>query len=289
MIQVELLDHMGSDLTVVNAARVSFDKASEWLSEAECPTDPHHGGKIPPYKRLSDRDTKLIQFLARGMTTTDFDEFVTDVSRRGYYLMQFGSTDIRDELIKLLERYRDTPEHWSPFSHPQASFRVAAPIFVARQLQKHTVGLAWNEVSRRYVDAEPTFYVPETWRKRAENVKQGSSEEAVNLNWQYGAYGSLQADVRGLYEDSLTTYSLMLKAGVCPEQARMVLPQSMMTEWIWTGSLYAFARVCKLRLDSHTQKETRDVAKPISDYMATLFPVSWPALVSAVVQPTSAP
>jgi thymidylate synthase (FAD) len=234
-IKVELLDHMGSDLTVVNAARVSFDKASKWANSAD-----EAWGETP---ELSDRDTKLINYLADH-------------------------------------------NHWSPFSHPQVQFRVAAPVFVARQLQKHTVGLSWNEISRRYVDTEPTFYVPETWRKRAENVKQGSSEESVDRIWfPWGDGTETVTDLGDLYQQcyssGLKLYNAMIADGVCPEQARMVLPQSMMTEWIWTGSLYAFARVCNLRLDSHTQKETRDVAKPISDYMATLFPVSWPALVAA--------
>ena len=246
MIKVELLDHMGSDLTVVNAARVSFDKASEWETiETPCPDDckllDHYCGG-PEDRctqitfRLTDRDTKLIKYLAEH-------------------------------------------NHWSPFAHPQASFRVSSPVFVARQLQKHTVGLAWNEVSRRYVDTEPTFYVPETWRKRAENVKQGSSEEAVDPV--IDDHGWIADPSQYINFHALRTYRELLDQGVCPEQARMVLPQSMMTEWIWTGSLYAFARVCNLRLDSHTQKETRDVAQPISDYMAPLFPVSWPALVAA--------
>jgi thymidylate synthase (FAD) len=272
---VELIDHMGSDLSVVNAARVSFDKESDWYIRHE----------IGAIKELSDRDTKLIQFLARGMTAKDFDEFVTDVSRRGYYLMQFGSSDIRDELIRLLERYRDTPEHWSPFAHCFASFRVQAPVFVARQLQKHTVGLSWNEVSRRYVDSEPSFYTPKAWRKRAENVKQGSSEETVDriyFPWEDGTKTICELD--DLHQQSINAalrlYNAMLSDGVCPEQARMVLPQSMMTEWIWSGSLYAFARVCNLRLDSHTQKETQLVAQQISSHMESLFPVSWRALVS---------
>lgn len=281
MIKAQLIDHMGSDLTVVNAARVSFDKESEWLSEAECPTDPIHGGKIPPYKRLSDRDTKLIQFLARGMTAKDFDEFVEEVANMGYCCLTGDYEPHAEKLIKLLERYRDTPEHWSPFAHPQASFRVAAPIFVARQLQKHTVGLAWNEVSRRYVDNEPAFFTPDVWRKRAENVKQGSSGEAAPFDGEYVTTQQHWSDVDEFHNDALRLYKTMLFEGVCPEQARMVLPQSMMTEWIWTGSLYAFARVCKLRLDSHTQYETRLVAQQISDEMARLFPVSWDALVPA--------
>lgn len=213
-IKAILLNAMGSDLTVVNAARVSFDKESVWVREWE----------------LSDRDTKLIHYLAKH-------------------------------------------NHWSPFAHCTASFRVSAPVFVARQLQKHTVGLAWNEVSRRYVDTEPTFYQPEAWRKRAKNVKQGSSEtETVDHGQDYHYKTALNF--------CMSAYEHMLNVGICPEQARMVLPQSMMTEWIWTGSLYAFARVCNLRLDSHTQKETRIVAKQISDHMDGLFPVSWSALVS---------
>jgi thymidylate synthase (FAD) len=215
--KVELIDHMGSDLSVVNAARVSFDKVST---------------------EFQDRDTKLINYLA-------------------------------------------THNHWSPFAHCFASFRVAAPVFVARQLQKHTVGLSWNEVSRRYVDSEPTFFVPETWRKRAENVKQGSGEELANgkkLYW-FNEVTEEREYLTEFYDHCLATYMGLLRQGVCPEQARMVLPQSMMTEWIWSGSLYAFARVCNLRLDSHTQKETQLVAQQISSHMESLFPVSWNALV----------
>jgi len=207
---------MGSDLTVVNAARVSFNKEA---------------------KEFTDRDTKLINYLA-------------------------------------------THEHWSPFAHCFASFRVNAPVFVARQLQKHTVGLSWNEVSRRYVDSAPTFYTPEAWRKRAENVKQGSSEEAVGIlrSRMHGDQTVADAVARLQYHAE-ELYAEMIEVGVCPEQARMVLPQSMMTEWIWSGSLYAFARVCNLRLDSHTQKETQLVAQQISSHMESLFPVSWNALV----------
>lgn len=228
MIKVDLIDHMGSDLSVVNAARVSFDKESEWevlqYRNGYCQTD------IGYEERLSERDTKLIKFLARE-------------------------------------------NHWSPFVHTFASFRVAAPVFVARQLQKHTVGLAWNEVSRRYVDTEPTFYSPEIWRKRAENVKQGSSDEAVDLQH------IIAEGVEHFTQHALAFYTDLLDSGVCPEQARMVLPQSMITEWIWSGSLYAFARVCNLRLDSHAQRETQIVAKGISDHMTKLFPVSWSVLV----------
>lgn len=210
-IDVEYIDHMGTDLTVVNAARVSFDKEHE-----------------------------------------EFD-WSTD---RG--------------LIKYLAKHN----HWSPFAHCSATFRVKAPIFVARQLVKHTVGFSWNEVSRRYVDNEPEFYVPDFWRERAASVKQGSSDHEVLEPWKVGAWAKNAA------ESSLFAYHAMLKDGVCPEQARMVLPQSVMTQWYWTGSLYAWARMCQLRLDSHTQKETRDVAAKVATSMAELFPVSWEFLMN---------
>lgn len=223
--QVTLIDTMGSDLSVVNAARVSFDKESEW-DKGDRWDDRWADGCN---RFLSQRDTKLISYLAKH-------------------------------------------NHWSPFSHAFASFRIKAPIFVARQLGKHQVGLSWNEVSRRYVDGPPEFYTPEGWRKRAESVKQGSSDDIVLTEEIVGA--------EGFFSHGAAFYQDLIDSGVCPEQARMVLPQSMMTEWIWSGSLYAFARVCQLRLDSHTQLETRIVAKHIADAMNERFPVSWEALMN---------
>lgn len=230
-ISVELIDYMGDDLTVVNAARVSFDKESNWKNwEAVSSLE------VAP--QLAERDIKLIQYLADH-------------------------------------------NHWSPFAHAFLSFRIKAPIFVARQLQKHTVGLAWNEVSRRYVDDEPEFYAPTAWRKRAENVKQGSSDEIVET-LEHPVHGDDPMDVNdyvNLYtEDMLFLYAAMIDQGIAPEQARMVLPQSTMTEWIWSGSLYAFARVCNLRLDSHAQRETQEVAAGIAQKASHYFPHSWSAL-----------
>lgn len=226
---VTLLDHMGADLDVVNAARVSFDKESKWV---------YCEGSDGRDKALSGDDKKLISYLAKH-------------------------------------------KHWSPFSHCFAKFRIKAPIFVARQLQKHVVGLAWNEVSRRYVDSRPEFFLPEHWRKRAENVKQGSSDVMINLTPMLnmeGDHGAIHLPEE-LFEACLETYNTLLHLGVCPEQARMVLPQSMYTEWIWSGALYAFARVCKQRLDPHAQAETRWIAEQIAEHMTTLFPVSWEALM----------
>ena len=215
MIEVTYIDHMGSDLTVANAARVSFGKVSEMED------DPWG----PP--RLKKKDDKLIRYLARE-------------------------------------------KHISPFGHCFASFHVKAPIFVARQLVKHKF-LRWNEISRRYVDDEPEFYLPDEWRGRSADKKQGS-EGIVPTNQQIMASSS-KANMW-----ALRNYQGLLNQGVAPEQARMVLPQSTMTEWYWSGSLDAFADMCNLRCKPDTQAETREVAKQIDHKMIELFPVSWDAL-----------
>lgn len=206
--KVDLIDSMGSDLTVVNAARVSFDKTSSSLSE---------------------QDIKLITYLAKH-------------------------------------------NHWSPFSHAFVQFRIKAPIFVARQLGKHQVGLSWNEISRRYVDYEPEFYEPKEWRGKAKSNKQGSDGLAQS---QY--FPSVY--IKDVADLATTNYNKMLQQGVAPEMARMVLPQNMMTEWYWSGSLYAFARVCQLRLDKASQVEVQDIARQMSAHCNTLFPHSWNALM----------
>tara|TARA_B100000902_G_scaffold44731_1_gene52331 strand:- start:3498 stop:4154 length:657 start_codon:yes stop_codon:yes gene_type:complete len=215
--KVELIDKMGSDLSVVNAARVSYSKESEW--ESITPAGPTPG-------MLSDRDEKLIKYLA-------------------------------------------THNHWSPFAHASLQFRIKAPVFVARQLVKHQVGLVWNEISRRYVDYEPEFFQPTEWRGRPENSKQGSDGVVHTDEEYYSRY------VNGCK----VYYSLLLNQGVAPEQARMVLPQSMMTEWIWSGTLYAFARVCNLRCAKDTQEETRQIADQIHNICNKEFPTSWKYLI----------
>jgi flavin-dependent thymidylate synthase len=371
MMKATLVDHMGSDLSVVNAARVSFGKKSEWeWVEAGVKAFGEES-----YQRLSDRDTKLIKYLAKH-------------------------------------------KHLSPFGHAFASFHVKAPIFVARQLVKHKF-LRWNEISRRYVDDEPEFYVPETWRKMAENVKQGSSKEQLVLDgvrvckycrkeleflrkedevmkvfcsskcqgsfwrkhtdkgWarakhcslresaqkrgldfaltvedildvgrpkfckyldieldyaatklspnspsinridpsigyvagnievisnransmlldatkeelqtfvknvsltQFGVFTDSSDSVEGFYGEMILLYRRLVDSGMCAEQARMFMPTAQMTEWYWSGSLDAFASMCKLRCASDTQYESRVVANQISEVMGTLFPVSWNAL-----------
>ena len=215
MIKATYINHMGNDLTVANAARVSFGKTSEMED------DPWG----PP--KLKAKDDKLIRYLAKH-------------------------------------------SHISPFGHCFASFHVKAPIFVARQLVKHKF-LRWNEISRRYVDDEPELYNPYAWRGRSADKKQGS-EGIVPTNQQIMASSS-KANMW-----ALRNYQGLLNQGVAPEQARMVLPQSTMTEWYWSGSLDAFADMCNLRCKPDTQAETREVAKQIDHKMIELFPVSWDAL-----------
>ena len=212
MIEATYIDHMGSDLSVVNAARVSFGKKS------------HFEGRVGGPNVLSQRDTKLVQYLAKH-------------------------------------------KHLSPFGHAFTSFHVKAPIFVARQLVKHKF-LRWNEISRRYVNDDPEFYTPAVWRGRSADKKQGS-EGVVQVS----------ATARTQYGYQEEVYQSLLQQGVAPEQARMVLPQSMMTEWYWSGSLDAFADMCRLRCASDTQYESRLVADQVSTIMQPLFPVSWAALM----------
>jgi len=233
MIKATLKDHMGSDLTTVNAARVSFGKeshAEEWDYY-----EYSSGGASGDYIAiLSERDQKLIRYLAKH-------------------------------------------KHLSPFGHAFASFHVKAPIFVARQLVKHKF-LRWNEISRRYVDEEPEFYVPDVWRGRSEDKKQGS-EGVVELNdWSLEVADNAY-EAGGYTGAAVGVYNCLLSQGVAPEQARMVLPQSTMTEWWWSGSLDAFAAMCTLRCASDTQYESRIVADQISKVMGDLFPVSWSALM----------
>ena len=173
-----------------------------------------------------------------------------------------------DEQDEKLIRYLAKHDHWSPFAHTSVQLKVAAPIFVARQLVKHQVGGVWNEVSRRYVDDEPGFYMPAEWRSRPLNSKQGSGSDIIS-----------NIDISTHIQNSVDLYNQMLEQNVAPEMARMVLPQNMMTEWYWTGSLVFWARVCKLRLDSHTQEESQIVAKQISDICAGIFPISWRQLI----------
>ena len=208
MSRVAMIDVMGTDLSVVNAARVSYGKVAD---------------------TLDDRGRRLLRYLAEH-------------------------------------------QHWTPFAHPQASFRVECPIYVARQLHKHQVGLVVNEVSRRFTSDKPEFYKPTWGALKPGSNKQGGDLEPLRVS------AVLHLMLYDFYEKAALMYERLLAEGVAPEQARAVLPMSTMTEFIWTGSLYAFARVCRLRVAADAQRETGDVTRVISDCMRGAFPVSWPLL-----------
>ena len=208
---VELIDVFGDDLTVVNAARVSFAKESHEMTLG---------------------DEKLVKYLA-------------------------------------------VHNHVTPFFHPQARFRLKMPIFIAREWFRHQSGFARNEVSRRYVDTDPEFWMPTELRKRDNNKKQGSKDERIRYN------GHCLAHIRATNEKALETYNYLLGHDVCPEQARAVLPQSMMTEFIETGSLAAYARLYKLRTDPTAQREIQELAEQVGFLLAEKFPISWSALTSS--------
>jgi len=225
VIEVTLIDHMGSDLTVVNAARVSFAKHVEVFA---------------------DGDRRLLRYLAEH-------------------------------------------DHWTPFAHPQLTLHVKAPVFVRTQCFKHKVGLTENEVSRRYVDETPEFFYPESWRGRSATKKQGSSDvEVLFVEIEPGVMVPPGLLAEDLYRTALETYDQLINGGVAPEQARMVLPQGMMTEWYWTGSLAALARFCRQRLSHDAQAETAEVARQCSDLIAPLFPHSWAVLTATFAREVAA-
>lgn len=280
--KVELRRIDGSDLDVVNAARVSFDKESQWeIAGYEDDVDEESRTIwVKPVEVLSQKDKDLIHFLARGMTKKEYEEIVEAVWWQG--VKPQSSAEAKESIERLLTKYRNTPVHWAPFAHVGASFRITAPIFVARQMFKHKVGLQWwdeddgsalveNEVSRRYVDDEPQFYDFEV-RERAENVKQGSGGAHPHAK-AWGDYFTTEAS------RDAKNYRFMSDGGVCPEQARAILPQSTMTTWIWTGTLAAWMRVIKLRMDPHAQQETREVVEEIAKHVEAAFPVSYEALM----------
>ena len=219
MIKAELIDFLGSDLTVVNAARVSFDKESD-----------------------------VGDYVSSGISKAD----------KG--------------LIKYLAKHN----HWTPFSHPQITMRYTVPIFVARQEFKHIVGFTRNEVSRRYVNDDPEFYIPREWRMAPEgSVKQGSGDIIEGPQ-----AGRLSIFYDKLLAEAELNYTRLLHQGVAPEMARMVLPQSMMTSYYVTGSLAAYARMVKQRLDPHAQVEIQELAKMVAEVIKPLYPICWEALTN---------
>lgn len=255
-IKVEYIDHMGSDLKVVNCARASFDKTSE-LDKAG---------------NLKQADVNLINFLARGCTTQEWDELAEEAIAKGGDREAYLGNPVA-EMKEMFKKYKASAVHFAPFCHCSVTLRLTIPVFTARQLVKHQIGMTWSEVSRRYVSDEPSFWFPEVWHTRPENVKQGSGEAAVSQHL-------LRFCASDAVENSLESYKALLSAGVAPEEARIVLPLNHMTTVVWTGTLLAWTRVGNQRLDPHAQLATQEAAKGIQDIVKPLFPVSWDALVA---------
>lgn len=234
-------NHYLSDTDVANFARQSFAKLAENFTP--------------------EQNNNLIKFLARGMASGDWLVLINT---------------LRDPLSKtqaeeLAVYLRNIPEHWVPFGHPQISLRMQAPIPIRVQCFKHKVGFVESEESRRYISTRPEYFMPEYFRAKATNVKQGSAgAHAHNTYWSQ-VYKSEVERAISVYED-------MLGQGICPEQARFVLPQGCEVNWVWTGSLYAYANFCNQRSNSHAQKEIQELARQVGEIIGPLYPVSWAAL-----------
>lgn len=266
-ISVQYLDHMGTDLTVANAARTSFGKESSWgwdgieRSLVGLPAGEVYNG-LGHKRALKSSDANLIRFLARGFRTNDWDALLEEI---------ISSKD-KHELTDILLGYKKSAQHWAPFGHPHLQIRMKLPMFLARQLVKHQVGGVWSEESRRYMSSEPEFWFPKEWHGRPEDIKQGSGGLAMYQT-------NHHIDAQRAVDQALASYKSMLEGGVAPEEARIVLPLNTMTTVTWTGSLLFWSRVCNQRLDSHAQKAANELAQQIAAIARPLYPVSWAELV----------
>lgn len=238
-------NHYLSDTDVANYARQSFAKLAENFTP--------------------EQNTKLIQFLARGMASGDWEALLT----------QMCVVKSMDDCRQLATYLRNIPEHWVPFGHPQITLRMQAPIPIRVQCFKHKIGFVESEESRRYISTRPEFFVPEYFRAKAANVKQGSGDIHPNNE-------EIQTNYIRMCEYAIRAYENLLAMGVCPEQARFILPQGCEVNWVWTGSLYAFANMYNQRSNSHAQKEIQELARQVDEIIAPLFPVSWLALTKGV-------
>lgn len=275
----EYRDHMGSDLTVVNAARTSFGKESNWLrsgAPSDYPGVVYQQQKFHPLDRevqpvnLTKEDAGLIRYLATGFRTKDWDALIDRIIESGVDIANGDATTT--ELVSILRSYKNSAQHWAPFAHPHLQLRMKLPIFLARQFVKHQIGGTWSEESRRYMSDEPEFWFPEQWHGRPDDIKQGA--EGVHPDsdiWGEAA--------REHTEDALNYYTKAVAAGIAPEEARMVLPLNTMTTVTWTGSLLFWSRVANQRCDPHAQKAAQELGGYIAGIVQPRFPVSWAALV----------
>ncbi len=243
--KAEYENHYLTDQDVANFARQSFAKLAENFTP--------------------EQNNNLIRFLARGMASGDWASLIDK-------LYQLGAFGMEEAKAKELAVYlRNIPEHWVPFGHPQISLRMQAPIPIRVQCFKHKIGFVESEESRRYISTRPELFVPPYLRSKAENVKQGSGDKHGDSNIWLQAYEDIA-------QNSIQAYENMINAGVCPEQARFILPQGCEVNWVWTGSLYAYANFYNQRSNSHAQKEVQDLARMVDEIIAPLYPVSWAAL-----------
>lgn len=237
-------NHYLTDKDVANYARQSFADLADKFTEAQ--------------------NNNLIRFLARGMATKDWDSLLFKISEEGINLSVQEVKDLATYLRKI-------PCHWVPFGHPHITLRMQAPTPIRVQCFKHKVGFVESEESRRYISSVPVVYVPDAFRSAAASVKQGS-----------GGIHPMSEHIRGWYIDycnkAIDSYINFINEGVCPEQARFILPQGCEVNWVWTGSLYAFANFYNQRADSHAQKEIQMLAEQANAIISPLFPVSWAAL-----------
>lgn len=239
--QALYLNHYLTDTDVANYARQSFAKLAENFTD--------------------EQNANLIKFLARGMATKDWDRLIDEI----------GINHPLEERKALATYLRNIPEHWVPFGHPHITLRMNAPVPIRVQCFKHKVGFVESEESRRYISSTPTLYVPEEFRAKAENVKQGSG----NVHPESDMFVSIYKEVT---KNAIASYENMIACGVCPEQARFILPQGCEVNWVWTGSLYAFANFYNQRSDSHAQKEIQELAEQVNQIISPLYPISWSAL-----------
>ena len=249
-------NHYLTDHDVANFARQSFDK----LADQFTPEQNHN----------------LIRFLARGMASGDWEALIDEMLSLGKvdYAAPAGSpmeSENREKAKELARYLRKIPEHWVPFGHPHITLRMEAPVPIARQCFKHKIGYVESEESRRYISSRPVLFVPEHFRAAAENVKQGSAGVHPHSD-------AWKASYQTVCEQAIDTYERMIADGVCPEQARLILPQGCEVHWVWTGSLYAFANFYNQRSDSHAQREIQELARQVGEIIAPLYPVSWAAL-----------
>lgn len=238
-------NHYLTDRDVANYARQSFAKLAENFTE--------------------EQNAKLIQFLARGMASGDWEKLIDEMT---FLDRQRNPDKAAQELAVYL---RKIPEHWVPFGHPHITLRMTAPVPIRVQCFKHKIGFVESEESRRYISSRPEFYLPEHFREAAALVKQGSAGQHPRNGYWMATYWNRCSQMVDLYEDAI-------KDGVCPEQARFMLPQGCEVNWVWTGSLYAFANFYNQRSDSHAQKEVQELAEQVNQIIQPLFPVSWSAL-----------